>query len=170
MGEGESNKQSFEGVAGRIAEQRDNGIERNTKSTKWGKHLQYLLACKQGSAYKVPLWRSSQSSSRKSTSWGASLKCHYTKAGSRGNKHELQICVQLQGYDLAGMAFMTGMLQWDHRDMLDGSHDWSCNEACWGGDLSCFPEHWVKAQMEYSVQFWAQQSHWHTGVSPANGH
>jgi len=43
----------------------------------------------------------------KSTCWGASLKCLYTNAHSVGKKRdELQICVQLQGYDVIGIMEM----------------------------------------------------------------
>jgi len=44
----------------------------------------------------------------KSAQLGASLKCLYANADSTGDKQEeLEVCVQLQGYDLIGMRQLT---------------------------------------------------------------
>ena len=43
----------------------------------------------------------SQTFTRKSVSWGVSLKCAYTNECSMGNKHEeVEICMQLKGCDV----------------------------------------------------------------------
>lgn len=76
-------------------------------------HLQHLYISKEMPA-RYHDGEILQSPSREPTCWGASLKCLYTNACSMGNKHdEIQICVQLQGYKLAGIA----------ETWWDGSHD-----------------------------------------------
>lgn len=51
-----------------------------------------------------PYGESSHACSEESACLGVSLKCLYTNACSMGSKQEeLEICVQLQGYDLIGI-------------------------------------------------------------------
>lgn len=76
-----------------------------------------------------------------------SLKCLHTKARSMGSKHEeLENCVQLQGWVLAGipemwwMAPMAGVLQWgdtgweDKEGKLRFIEDssWNAWSSAWG--------------------------------------
>ena len=95
VGYGKSNLQGAGDSCG--ANRRGRNHKINNMGLKWS-HLQCLHASEETSTKhchgEIP-----QTLSTNISSWGTSMKCLCAKAQSMGNKHKLDICVQLQVYD-----------------------------------------------------------------------